>query len=310
MSLVSVVVPAYNAEAYVEIAVRSALRQTYATIEIAVVDDGSEDQTSNLLKTIRDDRMRVIYQTNSGVACARNRGIQMARGLFIAFLDADDTWAPEKLARQLAAMTANPDWVAVGSHMNYISPAGRTLGIAGQPVADHENTEVRAARLMPFPLSSLLVKREALDRVGFFEPDLATLGQVEDLDFLSRIARHGRIGCINEVLGGYRMHGGSASARHFRMQRRGARFLAARQAARDRGQVLYFAEFMSSQRWWNRLDALRKDFGAYSFRSAGIAVANGRLSHAAVWAFPAIILTPLRTVRRLSRQRGQHFLLS
>lgn len=307
MRLVSVVIPAYNAEAYVDGAVRSALGQIYPDVEVIVVDDGSLDETRTVLETITDDRLRVVHQPNAGVAHARNRGIHMARGSVIAFLDADDIWAPDKLVRQMAALAANPEWVAVGSFMHHISSSGRTIGMAGQPVGRGEREEVRAARLMPFPLSTLLVKREVLDRVGLFEPEFAELGQVEDLALLSRIAADGDIGCVREVLGGYRMHGTSASARQFQLQRAGARYLAARQAARDRGEDLAFSDFMSSRSWWHRVNGLRKDFAAYSYRSAGIAVADGRVAQALLWASPAAVLAPLRTIRRLARQRGRRF---
>jgi glycosyltransferase involved in cell wall biosynthesis len=310
MDLVSVIIPAYNAEAYIEAAVRSALRQTYSSIEVVVVDDGSVDGTRAVLATIPDDRLRLLHQANSGVARARNRGIEVADGSFVAFLDADDTWAPDKLARQLAALSANPTWVAVGAFMHHISSSGRLIGIAGQPVGLEERLQIRAAKLMPFPLSSLVVKRDVFERVGLFDPEFAKLGQVEDLELLSRIAAHGEVGCLNEVLGGYRMHGASASARQFRLQRSGARYLAARQAARDRGHDLSLAEYLEGRDWWDRINALRKDTAAFSYRSAGIAVADGRLAQAALWAVPAMLLAPRRTAARMARQRGRRFVRS
>jgi glycosyltransferase involved in cell wall biosynthesis len=310
MGLVSVIIPAYNAEAYVGAAVLSALGQTYPKIEVVVIDDGSVDGTRAALDTIDDERLRVIRQRNSGVARARNRGIDAAGGSFIAFLDADDVWMPIKVASQLAALEANPTWIGVGAYMHHISSSGRIIGIAGQPVGDREREEMRAARLMPFPLSSLLLKRDVLDRVGAFDPEFAKLGQVEDLELISRIAAVGEIGCIGEVLGGYRMHGGSASARQFRLQRAGARYLAARQAARDRGQDLVLADFLAARRWWERVDSWRRDVAAFSYRSAGIAVADGRLHDAVRWALPAALLAPVRMARRLARQRGRRFLRS
>jgi GT2 family glycosyltransferase len=163
---------------------------------------------------------------------------------------------------------------------------------------------------MPFPLSSLLVKREALGNVGLFDPEFAKLGQVEDLELLSRIAAYGDVGCVTDVLGGYRMHGASASARQFRLQRSGARYLGARQAARDRGHNLSLAEYLQGRGLWHRLNAFRKDTAAFSYRSAGIAVADGRLAHAALWTAPAVLLAPWRTAARMARQRGRRFLSS
>jgi glycosyltransferase involved in cell wall biosynthesis len=307
MALVSVVIPAYNTEAFVEAAVRSALSQTYPKVEVVVVDDGSVDCTRSVLEAIVDDRLRVIRQPNSGVARARNRGIDLARGSYVAFLDADDVWSPHKLAKQVEALESNPNWVAVGSFMHHISSSGRIVGIAGQRVGDRERAEIRAARLMPFPLSSLLVRREVIKRVGAFNPEFANLGQVEDLELMSRIAVVGDIGCIEEALGGYRMHRSSASARKFRLQRLGARYLAARQVARDHGKELGLAEFMASRRWWESLVNWRRDLTTYGYRSAGIAVADGRVVAAVLWGVVAAVLGPIRTARRLARQRGQQF---
>ena len=307
MALVSVVIPAYNAETYVKAAVESALRQTHTNVEVVVVDDGSADGTRDVLASVSDKRLRVVHQPNSGVALARNSGIEIGRGPFVAFLDADDVWLPTKLARQLAALEANPSWVAVGAFMHHISSSGRIVAMAGQPVGDREREQVRRARLMPFPVSSLLVKRRVLDRTGLFDPEFAKLGQVEDLDFLSRIAAQGDIGCVKDVLGGYRVHGASASARQFRLQRAGARYLAARHAARDRGVELDFGNFMASRRWWERVVTLRRDVAAFCYRSSGIAIADRRFFEAVMWALPAAALGPLRVAERLRRQRGLRY---
>jgi glycosyltransferase involved in cell wall biosynthesis len=105
---VSVVIPAYNCAAYVGQAVDSVLRQTYTDWEIIVVDDGSRDDTKLILEQY-GDRIRYIYQQNQGVSIARNRGIELARGEFIAFLDADDYFLPDKIAAQIAVFAAQPN---------------------------------------------------------------------------------------------------------------------------------------------------------------------------------------------------------
>jgi glycosyltransferase involved in cell wall biosynthesis len=304
-ALVSVVIPAYNAAEWIGIAVRSALDQTHRELEVIVIDDGSTDGTAFVLAATSDERLRVIAQPNSGVAITRNHGITLARGAFVAFLDADDEWDPTKIARQLEAMASHPGWVAVGSLMHHISASGRVIGVTGERVGDREQAMVRAARLMPFPLSSLLVRRDVLDRVGGFDPQFAALGQVEDLELLARLASAGDIGSVNEVLGGYRMHRASASARRYWLQRMGARYLAARQAALASGKELSYTDYLASRGWWSRVGALRRDVGAYAYRSAGIAVADERLLPALVWAVPAVLLTPSRVARRLARQRGR-----
>ena len=104
--LVSVVMPAYNAAPFIGSAVESVLRQTYADLELVVVDDASKDKTASVLRGLHADaRLRVLrHETNGGVARARNTALEASRGQYIAFLDADDLWEPDKLRKQIAAM--------------------------------------------------------------------------------------------------------------------------------------------------------------------------------------------------------------
>lgn len=303
--MVSVVIPAYNAEAFIEEAVHSALGQTYTNVEVIVVDDGSTDRTLQVLAGIADERLHVISQPNSGVGRARNEGIRVARGECIALLDADDVWSAEKIRRQMAALKEHPEWAVVGSFMHHISTDGRPIGVSGHHIGEVEAREVREALLMPFPISSMVVRRQVLDRVGLFDEHLSAVvpGMVEDLDLLARIAAAGEVGSVEEVLGGYRMHSGSGSARFFRSQRRGGRYLAARYAAAAKGQHLTYEEFEAGQRW--SFGQWRADTAAYCYRSAGINFADGSTLRAVCWGVPAFILSPHRTLRRLALQRGR-----
>jgi glycosyltransferase involved in cell wall biosynthesis len=307
VELVSVVIPAYNTEPFIGSTVSSVLAQTHTELELIVVDDGSTDRTVENASRFPDPRLRIITQSNAGVAQARNRGIEASRGLYVALLDADDTWLPHKLSTQIAALTANPTWGAVGGLMHHISSSGRPLGVAGFPIGEAERATVAAARLMPFPLSSILIRREALDEVGPFDESLQrdVPGQVEDLDFVARLAAVAGLGCVPEILGGYRVHKGSASARHYRSQAMGVRFLAARVAERQRGQELTFAEFLRSNRF--SLRTWRVDTAAYSYRAAGLSVADRHLVVASLYAAQALLLDPARFLRRLRHQRGALF---
>jgi glycosyltransferase involved in cell wall biosynthesis len=296
----SVVIPTYNTAHFVEAAVRSALAQTLSPLEVIVVDDGSTDTTPAVLAEITSSRLRVISQPNSGVAAARNRGIAAARGDIIAFLDADDLWYAEKLERQVAALLANPLWVAAGSLMHHISPSGRILGVTGTGLGGHDHELVAKGRLNPFVLSSLVVRARALDDAGGFEE---MPGQVEDLELLSRLARLGQLGCLEEVLGGYRVHSSAASATKFSEMREGGAFVAARLEARDVGGDLTYAEFQASQR--PSLSELRDRTGSYHYRTGGLAYAEGRTLRAGVRLLAAGLLTPLRTARRLTAQRAR-----
>ncbi len=116
--MISVVIPLYNKARYIRRAIESVLKQTYTDYEIVVVDDGSTDNSVQMVEQLNCDRIKLVSQDNAGVSAARNRGIQEAAGEWIAFLDADDEWLPEKLERQISILKKNPDLVWVAG--NYI----------------------------------------------------------------------------------------------------------------------------------------------------------------------------------------------
>jgi glycosyltransferase involved in cell wall biosynthesis len=109
MQTISVVVPAYNAERTILETIASVQQQTFSDFELIVINDGSTDGTLEQLNTVKDPRLKVFSYENGGISVARNRGIAQATGEFIAFLDADDLWTPDKLELQLAALQQHPE---------------------------------------------------------------------------------------------------------------------------------------------------------------------------------------------------------
>lgn len=105
----SVIIPTFNRESFIKQSIDSVLNQTYANFELIVVDDGSTDATQALLKLFNDDRLQIIIQENHGVAHARNRGIEKAQGEYLAFLDSDDEWREDKLAKLVEAIAVNSE---------------------------------------------------------------------------------------------------------------------------------------------------------------------------------------------------------
>ncbi|SRR6266508_3318931 len=108
MPLVSVILTAHNEEAFVEEAVRSVLAETFTDFELLAIDDGSKDRTAEVLQSVRDPRLHVMRQANTGISGTRTRGIEAAQGEILAFLDGDDRWLPDRLARDIAVFTAEP----------------------------------------------------------------------------------------------------------------------------------------------------------------------------------------------------------
>lgn len=297
--LVSVVIPAHNASAFVAEAIGSVLTQSYEKLEVVVVDDGSSDGTAEIADSFEDERLRVIRQSNAGPSRARNNGLAMTSGDFVAFLDADDLWFPNKLERQLLSLRSDERISAIGCLMHYRSSSGRVLGVTGQTVEDSDQERIINARLLPFPLSATLFRRSTVDAVGGFDEVLRDAA--EDLDLLARVGRHGRIACIDEVLGVYRIHPGSLSARKFFAQRSQARFVRARLESRDRGGDLSWHEFASQYR-----PSIRQrydDLVHAWYRRAGLSVAERDWPRAVGYGLLAALFGPRYTFKRFRRQR-------
>jgi glycosyltransferase involved in cell wall biosynthesis len=182
--LVSVVIPAYNAEAYLAEAIDSVLPQWYTNTEIIVVDDGSTDGTG-LVAQNYGGRVRYIRRKNGGIGAARNTGVEHAHGSLLAFLDADDLWTPEKLALQLAVMAAQPDVDLVFGHVVQFQ--------SGDGVALPEGLAHPAPG---FSAGTMLVRMESFHRVGPFTTDFK-LGE-----FIDWYARAKEIGLIERMLPG------------------------------------------------------------------------------------------------------------
>lgn len=298
--LVSVIVPAYNAARYIHECVTSVLSQPLETLEVFVIDDGSTDNTSEVVGSIVDPRLHLVPTPNRGVSAARNLGLEKATGIFTAFLDADDYWLAAKIEKQLAFLRTRDDVCAVGCLMNYVSPSGRKMGVAGRDVSREDQVLIAQAREMPFPISSILFRREDVIRAGGFDEELTS--PVEDLDLLSRLATTAKIACIPEILGAYRIHPTSASVTRFHDQRMATRYLRARRHAEAAGEPpILWDEFARQYR-----PTLRQRYGDVimsSYRKTAIHAAEGNWLRAAALGVPTLILAPRYSLTRLRQQR-------
>lgn len=222
--LVSVVIPAYNAEETLDETLKSVRNQTYRDLEIIVVDDGSDDSTADVARShaAGDNRIRIISIKNSGVAHARNVGVTASRGDFIAPIDADDLWHPEKIARQMAVMRAH------GSEVGYVYTLYRTIDVDGRVLhssgmGNYTGHVYLRSLLVNFVGngSSLLARRAAFDEVGGYEPDLHRQGAQGCEDYLIQIliARSWTVELVPEYLTAYRLRAGAMSSDSERMMR-------------------------------------------------------------------------------------------
>jgi glycosyltransferase involved in cell wall biosynthesis len=223
--LVSVVIPAYNAQRFIERTLASAIAQTHRNLEIIVIDDGSVDDTRTIVHRFvcKDDRIRILSIPNGGVAEARNVGIAEAAGDFVAFLDADDVWHPKKIQLQLASLTIGDGVGAAASYTFH-----RLIDVDDYVIGKSNETICNGyafARLLYAKFvgngSSLLVRRHAAVSVGGYEPTWALrgIGGCEDLDFELKIAAQYPIIATPYFLVGYRISPGNMSSDKLRMAR-------------------------------------------------------------------------------------------
>jgi glycosyltransferase involved in cell wall biosynthesis len=205
---VSVVIPTHNRRDWLRLTLHSVLQQQNLDLEAIVVDDGSTDDTVEMLADVADPRVRIIrHDSPRGVSASRNHGAAEARGEWVAFVDDDDLWAPEKLSRQVEACTVTGrTWVYTGS-VN-IDEQVRIVG--GNPPASPEDVSRLIARqnVIPGGGSNVIVRRDEFERVGPFD---LRLKNTEDWELWIRLAERGPPAWVPRPLMAYRVHTGNAS---------------------------------------------------------------------------------------------------
>jgi|GEM_PF-1369137 Glycosyltransferases involved in cell wall biogenesis len=202
--LVSVVIPAFNASRHIEQSIDSVLNQTYANFEIIVVDDGSADDTGDIVRRVmqRDSRIKLHWQKNGGIASARNLAVRNSLGEFIAPLDADDLWLPTYLEKQVACMLKAPQSVAVVYAWSQdIDEDGH---LTGQFHASNIEGYVYETLLSHYFLAnatSVLIRRAIFEKVGSYN---STFARCEDWNLMARLARKCEFRVVKEFLVLYR----------------------------------------------------------------------------------------------------------
>lgn len=204
---VSVIIPAYNHARFLGEALESVLAQTYKDCEIVVVDDGSTDDTRTVA-TSYAPRVRYYFQPHGGEGNARNAGIRVTSGRYVAFLDADDTWAPEKLAKQVAYLDAHPEVGVVFTSYLKTDEAGKPLTVEPKRFP-YTRSAFETMLIWPYgSMNVAVVRRTCLDRVGGFDE---TLLFGTDWDIWLRVAQHYGMANLDQPLATYRQSAGSVS---------------------------------------------------------------------------------------------------
>lgn len=199
---VSVVMPAHNSERFIEAALRSIVGQRFTDLEIIVIDDGSNDATAARVRAVCDPRIRLLrHETNLGIPRTRNRGVEAARGTYLAWMDSDDVAHRDRIGRQVAFLESAPDHALVGSYARWIDARGRRFGTRRRPL---RCAEIRARLLFRscFTNTSVMVRRAVAQRYRYRE-DFA-LGS--DVELFSRLAMDHAVANLPELLVDHRSH--------------------------------------------------------------------------------------------------------
>ena len=215
MPLISVVIPVFNGERTIQETIESILNQTFSDFEIIVINDGSEDSTLQIVSNISDSRLRILTYPNAGLAASRNRGITEATGEYVAFLDADDLWTPDKLAAQFKQLQANPDAAVAYSWTDFIDGSGCFV----RPAAHFTVSGNVFSRLLLTNFldngSNPLISKQALIEVGGLDESLKA---AEDWDLYLRLAARYPFVVVTSPQVLYRVSADSMSGNVFRQE--------------------------------------------------------------------------------------------
>lgn len=223
--LISVVIPARNREKTIGYCLRSVLSQTYSNFEVIVVDDGSTDSTINVVKSMGDSRLRIVFHQKAlGAQAARNTGIRAAQGEWIAFQDSDDEWEQEKLERQVAILTSK-DWnerLIIHSDLYRFYTSTKQKDVWSLPNVEGHNS-YRSVLMSPGPLfQTMVVAKSALFEIGFLDEQVPSY---QEWDTAIRLAKICEFVHIREPLAVYWLHDGDTISKDKRRDIEGHRYV-------------------------------------------------------------------------------------
>jgi glycosyltransferase involved in cell wall biosynthesis len=306
--MISVVMSAYNASEFIAEAIESVLNQTFQQLELIVVDDGSTDNTVEIIRCYLelDQRVKLIQNTHVGICHARNTGIQASKYPWIAILDADDIALKDRFETQIKAASSNPKVVVWGSYIQHINTKGEILTLQKQgPTSEEEYHNLIKSKELPFVVhSTVMLKKEILLQAGLYDLKFPL---AQDLELISRMALYGPILAIPKPLVLYRVHSQSASMQKFFTQQLYARWIIARHQARlVDTKIPEYEDFIAQESQKSLLLRWSQDLrlaGQFWYRKAGLSIADQQYLQGSVYLTMAIALHPSYSVPRVWKQR-------
>lgn len=218
--MVSIIIPTYNRAQYIAETIESVLAQTYRDIEIIVIDDGSKDNTGEVVKQF-GDRVRYVWQQNSERAVSRNNGLKLSKGEFVSFPDSDDCWLPETVSEMVETMRRVPAAGVVAMSCAIVNSDRRVMGMF-HPGGNVDGVVTNAfhqllhSNIVGSP-SAVLLRRSVLDRAGAFDEDRRLIG-IEDWELWARLAFFGPVVCRRKPVVHYRRHKGNFPIAEMRLR--------------------------------------------------------------------------------------------
>ncbi|UWY28609.1 glycosyltransferase family 2 protein [Flavobacterium sp. TR2] len=214
MPTVSVIIPTYNRAKYLALTLESIVRQTYQDFEIIVVDDGTPNNENEIICSKFDKVRYYKIKNTGGPAAPRNTGIQKASGKYIAFVDDDDLWLPQKLGIQVKILETNPDFGLVHSYCQVINEYGivqdKIIGRPGSIDIKHGDVRMKMIGNWTIMSSTPLIKRSIIEKVGYFNEKMPPAG--EDTEYWTRCSFETKFYYIDEPLVKYRVHSKNISS--------------------------------------------------------------------------------------------------
>lgn len=302
---VSVIIPAFNAAETLAEAVASALNGSYQHLEILIVDDCSTDDTSKVAAKLADSDPRIQFLRNPqnyGVSKSRNLMIDRATGEYVAFLDSDDTWEPNKLEFCLQMLAENPEVKAVAHALRYLDKHGKKLSyIATYPTTQAQMQAIKQTGESPwvFP-SSVVVDRAIIVKEGGFAEDWLV---GEDTELFTRIAQKYGLLAATEPLGNYRIRGNSLTDKHWLKKRIASDCVQENQRRRLRGEPeLSLNEYeqvcFNNLPLLKRLNKLREVLSQHYMRKVGQSWLNREFLLTIVYGIATTVLNPQATLNK------------
>lgn len=206
---VSVNICCYNSEQFIQETIESVLAQTFKDFEVVIIDDGSKDQTAEIINRFNDPRLRYFYQENQGLSAARNKAIKLSKGKFIALLDHDDLWETNKLKIQVRLLDSKPEVGLVFADAYLIDANNKTSKLYFDACSPHRGRVVEQLVKGDFiPCLTVVMRRDIVSSTGSFKKNLHI---TEEYDFFLRMSLATEFDYVDQPLARYRLHAGNVS---------------------------------------------------------------------------------------------------